>query len=76
MPWGEHKGIRIADVSAVYLQWLLDQTWIPDWPEMHRWLKRNQDTIKATAREQRVESDEDAEGYSSFNDYMQDHRGF
>jgi len=34
MPFGKHKGMPIGEVPADYLDWLIGQTWIGQWPEV------------------------------------------
>lgn len=75
MPWGEHKGTPMIDVPPAHLHWLLEQRWLHDWPELHRYLKRRQDTIRAAVNVE-VGNDDEGEGYTTFDEYMKDYRGF
>lgn len=75
MPWGEHKGEKLEDVPAAYFLWLLEQPWISDWRDLHRYIKKNEDVI----RQQVSESEDikgDVDGFNDFDDYVKDYRGF
>ena len=75
MPWGEHEGTKLDDVPASYLLWLLQQRWLADWPGLYAYIKANEDTLH-----EQHGGDEDAkgevEGYSSYEDYLKDYRGY
>lgn len=68
MPWGVHKGKRLADLDASYLLWLWEQPWIKDWPGLHAYLKKNEDLLMDERRESSNSYDDD-EDPRSFEDY-------
>lgn len=45
MPFGKHKGKKMKDVPAEYLDWLRDQAFVQySWPKLYRYIKDN-DTV-------------------------------
>ena len=44
MPFGKHKGKKLANVPANYLLWLFDQDWIK--PDMKLYINENMDALK------------------------------
>lgn len=44
MPFGKHKGKKLANVPASYLLWLFDQDWIK--PDMKLYINENMDALK------------------------------
>lgn len=44
-PFGAHKGKKMKDVSASYLDWLRGQKWLSDWPQVADYIERNAKTI-------------------------------
>jgi hypothetical protein len=68
MPWGEHKGIPMADVDQGYLLWLFRQKWIRDWPDIHEYLVENQDALLLEDAES--EADQPRGEFTSYEDYM------
>lgn len=50
MPWGKHKGERISDVPASYLDWLIGQDWIDEWPDVKAYIEQNLDAIHEQVR--------------------------
>ena len=73
MPWGEHKGTAMDAVPADYLHWLLNQKWIPDYPGLHAYLKRNSKDINEQYQDLEATKGE-MEGYDSYEDYQRDIR--
>lgn len=48
MPFGEFKGTRMRDLKIDYLDFLLRQPWLPDWPRVYGYVKsREADIIAA-----------------------------
>ena len=45
MPMGKYKGESIGTVPAYYLDWLMDQEWIDDYPLIKRYIRENQEHI-------------------------------
>ena len=45
MMFGKHKGEKMEDVPASYLDWLIDQSWIDSWPAIKRYIEKNLDVI-------------------------------
>lgn len=41
MPFGKYKGEMMVDVPAKYLDWLRDQQWIKDWPDVETYIENN-----------------------------------
>lgn len=52
MRFGKHKGTKMADVPADYLDWLADQDWLAKWPEVEAYIADNRDVITQELREQ------------------------
>lgn len=73
--WGEHRGKLMRDIPASYLVWLLDQRWIGDWPGLHRYLKLREkdlrDKVIVAPTEHAI-----PDSFNSFQDYLNDRRGF
>ena len=44
-PFGKHKGTKMKDVPADYLDWLRGQPWIGQWPLVDAYIKRNKSVI-------------------------------
>lgn len=78
MPFGTHKGIPLEEVPAGYLDWLMGQTWIKDWPGLYAYIKANLDVIHQQLREEDESLGEvdDDEGFSSWDDYQRYQRRF
>jgi hypothetical protein len=53
MPFGCHKGKRMQDVPAGYLDWLLDQPCIEHYPEVKDYIERNEKIIERDLINQR-----------------------
>ena len=68
MPWGIHQGIPIGEVDPSYLLWLMRQTWIREWPDMHDYLMANQTALIAESDES--EEDEGTGEFKSMDDYI------
>lgn len=47
MPFGELKGTRMRDIPIVYLDFLLRQSWLPDWPRVHGYVLSRKKEIEA-----------------------------
>ena len=45
MMFGKHKGEKMEDVPASYLDWLIDQSWIDSWPAIKRYIEKNLEVI-------------------------------
>ncbi len=45
MPFGKHIDKRMADVPDDYLDWLIGQEWIHNWPEVRAYIVKNKDAI-------------------------------
>jgi len=55
MPFGKHEGDPIDKIPASYLEWLSQQSWLPEWPEVHEYIKENEDQIYNDAQEERAQ---------------------
>ncbi len=51
MPFGEHKGKKMANVPAKYLLWAYDQTWIRG--DVKKYIEENLDVLKIQAKEEK-----------------------
>ncbi len=71
MPWGKHKDELLGEVDVSYLVWLLEQDWLPKWKELHAYLIENQDAIAAEHAETK-EDEPPKEGYSTYQDFLDD----
>lgn len=49
MPFGKHKGERLDDVPANYLEWLADQDWLSKWPKVQEYIEKESLAIKQEA---------------------------
>lgn len=49
-PFGAHKGKKMKDVSASYLDWLRGQKWLSDWPQVADYIERNKKAIDLELR--------------------------
>lgn len=45
MPFGMYKGWPMKNVPATYLDWLIDQDWIKQWPDVERYILSNEEAI-------------------------------
>ncbi len=45
MPFGTHKGCPMSQVPAKYLDWLIGQPWIKNWPEVEQYTLANKQAI-------------------------------
>jgi hypothetical protein len=72
MPWGKHKGTQLCEVPGSYLAWLIEQPWIKDWPGLYSYLKSIEDDLIA----ERADDDESAGGYTSYDEFREDFRGY
>lgn len=43
--FGAHKGKKMKDVPASYLDWLRGQKWLSDWPQVADYIERNAKVI-------------------------------
>lgn len=46
MPFGKYKGRRMQDVPSGYLDWLLGQDWIDEWPAVKAYIDENYESIQ------------------------------
>lgn len=56
MPFGKHKGLSMMEVPASYLDWLIDQDWIKDWPAVKNYIEDNKDVIDSELDKVAMES--------------------
>lgn len=63
--WGEFKGTRFRDLSLGYLDFLLRQPWLPDWPAIHAYVKSREAEIVAARPKL-----EQPRTLTTFDDYM------
>lgn len=46
MPFGKHKGKKMRDVPADYLDWLRDQSFVRySWPKLYEYMRNNAGVI-------------------------------
>ena len=45
MLFGSHKGKKMRDVPARYLDWLRDQAWLSKWPRIKAYIEKNESVI-------------------------------
>ena len=74
MPWGAHEGKKLSDVPPSYLLWLYEQPWIREWPGLYAYLKDHEDLLIAEREE--TTDPEHTGGYSSYDEFREDFRGF
>ena len=65
MPWGEFRGVRMRDLQLSYLDFLLRQSWLPDWPAIHAYVKSREAEIVAARPKL-----EQPRTLTTFDDYM------
>lgn len=46
MPFGKYKGTRLGLVPAHYLDWLIGQPWIEDWPKLEQYIVENKKALE------------------------------
>jgi hypothetical protein len=46
MPFGKYKGIPMGEVPSDYLDWLIGQDWIYQWPDVEAYINDNLDSIQ------------------------------
>ena len=51
-PFGIHKGKPMEKVPASYLDWVIDQSWISEYPEIVEYIERNRKAIDMELKEQ------------------------
>lgn len=51
MPFGKHKGERMDKVPGTYLDWLMGQDWIDQWPNVVAYCQRSKSAIEAELKE-------------------------
>jgi len=44
-PFGKHRGVRMIDVPASYLDWAGGQDWIGKWPDVEKYIIDNRAVI-------------------------------
>jgi hypothetical protein len=78
MPWGKHKGTKLEDIPAGYFLWLMEQPWLPDWPGLNTYIKKNADALYQQAEEEddAKGSVDDDDGYRNYEDFKRDFHGF
>jgi len=55
MPFGKHKGTKMRDVPASYLDWLLGKDWLhEEWPALEAYILEHESVIAAELEEQGV----------------------
>ena len=47
MPFGLHRGTKMKDVPAAYLDFIDGQLWIDQWPQVKGYIKANRKAIDA-----------------------------
>lgn len=73
MPWGAHKGTKLADVPEGYLLWLLEQSWLKEaWPGLYTYVHSREDDLRSDVQQR----DEEVGGYTSYEEFREDFRGF
>jgi len=51
MPFGKYKGRPMNTIPASYLDWLHDQEWLQEWPQVKGYIEKNRDVIDEELRE-------------------------
>jgi len=51
MPFGKFKGSPMVDVPADYLDYIIDQPWIGEWPEVEEYIETNRKAINMELEE-------------------------
>lgn len=50
MPFGKHKGTKLANVPASYLLWWNDNCKRDDWRDLQAYIKENQQVLEKEAK--------------------------
>lgn len=50
MPFGKYKGLALGSIKDEYLLYLLDQSWIGSWNDLHDYLKKNKAAIEQNVK--------------------------
>lgn len=58
-PFGKWKGRKMKEVPASYFDWLRDQVWLVDWPEVREYLNKNKKVIDQELADRDYERGED-----------------
>ena len=58
MPFGKHKGRKMSEVPARYLDWLRDQDWLAQWPDVRSYVEDNETVLDEELREQGIGPEE------------------
>jgi hypothetical protein len=75
MPWGPHKGTKLAKLPDEHVIWLSEQRWIRDWPGLLTWLRTAPVQQRISAhREKRAADPTVPDAYRTFDDYLKDWR--
>lgn len=45
MPFGKHQGTPMGEVPAHYLDWLIGQPWVSQWPAVQQYILDNKAVI-------------------------------
>lgn len=70
LEWGKHKGEALKDIPHSYFLWLAEQPWLPQWPQLATYIDQNRSRFKAEAKDE--DEDNEAQGYSSYQDFLDD----
>lgn len=65
MPWGQYRGIKMGSLPLTYLDFLLRQPWLPDWPAVHAYV-----TSRRTEVEAARPKTETPKTLETFDDYL------
>lgn len=65
MPWGEFKGTPMGELPLTYLDFLLRQPWLRDWPAIHGYVTSRKDEV--IAARPKIEAPKDLD---TFDDYL------
>ena len=52
MPWGEFAGKRMGDLPVEYLDFLIRQPWLKDWPGIHQYISAKRAFIESSRPKQ------------------------
>ena len=45
MPFGKHKGVKLKEVPAGYLDWLSGQAFLYNWPRLEAYIEKSRKAI-------------------------------
>lgn len=58
-PFGKHKGRKMKEVPAAYLDWLSGQSWLVEWAGVAEYIRTNRKYIDQELADRKYEGEEE-----------------